>query len=196
MGTGGQGGHGPCPTGCCQPPPGVPSPTHLARAPSGSAKSTAAPGPSTFSRWELSSCCFSTSTCLASAMGVSSSSAPDSFTELWGHTQGSVTPGTQPGTGGSSPGAGGAHLDLLHIPEQLLHLVLQPLESLLRRLLGTKTLTQLWEKRVRGLTGGQGSRGGSGVSWGVSDLSEFRGLTQIQGAHRCWQHLAPSRSSR
>lgn len=66
----------------------------------------------------------------------------------------------------------GAHLDLLHVPEQLLHLVLQPLESLLRRLLGTKTLTQLWEKWVRGLTLGQGS------SWDIGRV------TVVQGSHR------------
>lgn len=72
----------------------------------------------------------------------------------------------------------GAHLDLLHVPEQLLHLVLQPLESLLRRLLGTKTLTQLWEKWVRGLMGARGLTLGQGSSWDVGRV------TVVQGSHR------------
>lgn len=48
-----------------------------------------------------------------------------------------------------------AHLDLLHITDQLLHLVLQPLVPLLGGLLGTQPLSQL-----QGETGIGGSQSG------------------------------------
>lgn len=48
-----------------------------------------------------------------------------------------------------------AHLDLLHITDQLLHLVLQPLVPLLGGLLGTQALSQL-----QGETGTGGSQSG------------------------------------
>ena len=158
------------PRGRCRPPPAAPGsrdPTHLARAPSGSAKSMAAAGPSSFSRWLETSCCCRPSTCLAKAMGVSSSSAAASFTVLWGGGRkgGRVTP-----PGDSLPTApqrrGDAHLDLLHLPEQLLHLVLQPLVPLLGRLFGTQPLAELQREERGGQAGAHGLPAAPGTQEG------------------------------
>lgn len=156
---------------CCPPLPKLRprAHTHLASAPSGSAKSMAAAGPSSFSRWLETSCCFRPSTCLAKAMGVSSSSAADSFTALCagGDRQQCQPPGT------ICPqvpnGRGGAHLDLLHLPDQLLHLVLQPLVPLLRSLFGTNALTVL-QRDERG-----GERERRGVSRGLGACPRHQG---------------------
>lgn len=43
----------------------------------------AASGPSSFSRWEATSCCFRAASCLARTTGVSFSSVADSFTVVW-----------------------------------------------------------------------------------------------------------------
>ena len=53
-------------------------------------------------------------------------------------------------------GRGDSHLDLLHLPEQLLHLVLQPLVPLLGRLFGTKTLAELQREERGGQAGAHG----------------------------------------
>lgn len=158
------------------PPAAPPNPTHFAKAPSGSAKSMAAVGPNSFCRWHETNCCFSPSSCRAKAMGVSSSSAADSFTALCvkrgGGGAGSVlspapcaTPQVYlspprsvcqpPPSQSQSRCCDTAHLDLLHITDQLLHLVLQPLVPLLGGLLGTQPLSQL-----QGETGTGGSQSG------------------------------------
>jgi len=60
-----------------------PPETHLARAPSGSARLMCACGPSSESRWADTSCCLSCAACWASTTGVRRSSALLSFAAAW-----------------------------------------------------------------------------------------------------------------
>lgn len=57
--------------------------TYFARAPSGSVRLMAASGPSNFSKWLETNCCFNVATCFANATGVSFSSVADSLTVLY-----------------------------------------------------------------------------------------------------------------
>lgn len=61
----------------------IPVSTHLARAPSGSARLICACGPSSVSRWADTSCCLSWAACWASTTGVRRSSALLSFVAAW-----------------------------------------------------------------------------------------------------------------